>query len=277
MRLAVQKTWKMYVGGKFIRSESGRVAASTTASGEPVNVPLGSRKDLRDAVGIARKAQPGWAGRTAYNRGQILYRLAEMLEGRELPTSAEDAAAAVDRAVHHAGWTDKIGALLSSINPVAGSYVNYSIVGPLGVVIALPDHSEGLLGLVEAVASPLVMGNAVIVLVPTESAELAVALGEAQHTSDVPAGSVALLTGDIDELLQTANTHDDVDGVLVFGEPPPTRRQAIDENGARVLRRICWRTSAATPATPYEFQQMAECKTVWMSSGIGGPRSGAAY
>ena len=173
-RLLVQKTLKMYVGGRFIRSESGRTMPTEASDGTTVNACRGSRKDLRDAVGIARTAQPAWASRTAYNRGQILYRLAEMLEGRRtsLPASTADIDAAVDCAVYYAGWSDKITAVLSSLNPVAATYVNYSRIRPMGVVVAAPAAQDGLLGLVDAACAISVMSNAGVLLVPIASAEL---------------------------------------------------------------------------------------------------------
>ena len=211
-RLRVVKTLKLYVGGQFVRSESGRTISAQSHRGESMQVSRASRKDLRDTVELMRAAQPGWWKRSAYNRGQILYRLAEMLEDRSavLPTTAEDVAAAVDRAVHHAGWTDKITALLSSLNPVATTYVNYSMLAPSGVVLAVPHAEDGLLGLVEATCASLVMGNAVVLVVPAERAELATAFAEALATSDVPAGMVNVLTGDVAELVGAANLHDDL-------------------------------------------------------------------
>jgi acyl-CoA reductase-like NAD-dependent aldehyde dehydrogenase len=273
-RLGIDKTVKQYVGGKFIRSESGRVMSIEGRDGRTVNVPQGSRKDLRDTVRVARKAQPGWAARTAYNRGQILYRLAEMLDDRlgSLPTTEADAVAAVDRAVHHAGWADKVSAVLSTLNPVSGTYVNYSRVRPVGVVVAVPNPADGLLGLVEATCASALMGNGTILLVDASLGELAAAYSEALHTSDLPGGVVNVLTGDTAELLRVADIHDDIDTLLLYGEVPELEQH--QREGAQVMRRIVLGRPAAQPATPIELQQLAEVQTVWMSAYE--PRGGAA-
>jgi acyl-CoA reductase-like NAD-dependent aldehyde dehydrogenase len=266
-RLTIPKTLKLYVGGAFIRSESGRVDTITSRAGEAMYVARASRKDLRDAIATARAAQPGWSGRTPYNRGQILYRLAEMMEGRRDLAPAELLGAAVDRCVHHAGWTDKLGAVLSSVNPVSHGYVNYSKTRPIGVVVALPDPADGLLGLVEATVTPLLTGNAVLVVVPAALGETAAAFAEALHTSDVPAGTVALLTGDVPEILDTVDKHDDVDLVLVSrGALSPARLQAAEEAGARTLRRHVVVAGAASPASPDVLARLLEVQTVWMSA-----------
>lgn len=275
-RLSVQKTLKLYIGGKFPRSESGRTTPVTTGSGGIVNVSRASRKDLRDAVGIARRAQEPWAARTAYNRGQILYRLAEMLEDRldRLHTTPEDAAAAVDRAVHHAGWADKVTAVLSTLNPVSGTYVNYSRIRPLGVVVAFPSTRDGLLGMVEAACTSAVMGNGTLLVVAPERAETALAFAEALATSDMPGGVVNVLTGDPVELLGHASRHDDVDGLLLSPDMPGHAVEQAEAEAARVMRRIIQAGSAATPAGPIELQRLAEVQTVWMSAYE--PRGGAA-
>jgi acyl-CoA reductase-like NAD-dependent aldehyde dehydrogenase len=267
MRLRVQKTLKMYVGGQFIRSESGRVLPFTAADGAPMNACRASRKDLRDSIANNRASLAGWSGRTAYLRGQILYRMGEMLESRSLPCAAEDQVAAVDRAVHHAGWSDKITAILSTLNPVAAAYVNYSMVRPMGVLVGFPDPSDGLLGMVEAASAILVMGNAGTIVVPAGQAELATAFSEVVHTSDIPSGTLNILTGDVGELLAAANLHDDIDGIVSWGG-------AIDEvawteaerAGARTLRRMNRFAAAARPAGPDLLAKLAEVKTVWMSA-----------
>lgn len=260
-RVRVQKTLKLFIGGEFPRSESGRTLPVRTARGETMHVSRASRKDLREAVEKARAAQAGWWKKTAYNRGQILYRLGEMIEDK---LQAPDA---VDRAVHHAGWTDKITAVLSSLNPVAATYVNYSMVGPTGVVVAIPDPADGLVGLVEAVCGPLVMGNAVIVLIPASNAEIAIGLAECLATSDMPGGVVNFLTGDIDELLSAANVHDDIDALyMAEGGTTDAQRKTAEIEAATMMRRLLVVKGAATPATPLELQKLAEVKTVWMSS-----------
>lgn len=274
-RLRIDKTLKMYVGGKFVRSESGRTMP-VKHEDRTVNVPRGSRKDLRDAVRTARAAQAGWAAATAYNRGQILYRFAEMLDDRldTLPTAKEDAAAAIDRAVHHAGWTDKVTALLSTLNPVAATYVNYSKIRPLGVVVAAPDGKDGLLGMVEALCASAVMSNATILLIPASQGVLAAALAEVLAVSDLPGGVVNVLTGDVDELLKEAAAHDDVDGLYLAGSAGAGVREKLDIEGARVMRRLLQVPGATPAATPIELVRLAEVQTVWMSAYE--PRGGAA-
>lgn len=268
MRLAVSKTLKLYINGKFPRSESGRTTPATAVDGGVIHVARASRKDLRDAIGAARSAQPKWDGRTAYNRGQILYRLAEMLDGRveSFPIDPAAVVAASDRAVHHAGWTDKITALLSTLNPVAGTFVNYSKIRPLGVVIAAPDPADGLLGMVEALCASAVMGNATILLVDSSQGEVAVALAEALHTSDWPAGVVNVLTGDVAQLVAVASKHDDVDGLLLYGPQAEIERAAVDTEAARVMRRVVRLGGARSPASPMDLQRLAEVQTVWMSA-----------
>lgn len=268
-RLPVLKTLKLYVNGQFVRSESGRTIAVRSARGETMQVSRTSRKDLRDAVNAARAAQSGWAKRAAYNRGQILYRLAEMLEDRastfDIPV--EQVHAATDRAVHHAGWTDKITALLSSLNPVASAHVNYSMIGATGVFAAVPHPEDGLLGLVEATCAPLLMGNTVLILVTPDRAELATRYAEALATSDVPAGAVAILTGELSEMIPEVGRHDDLDGLLLFGDAASSElTKAAELEGARVLRRVVSVPRAARPLGPIDLSRLAEVKTVWMSS-----------
>ena len=275
MRLSIQKTLKLYIGGAFPRSESGRTVPIRTEEGV-VNTARASRKDLRDAIQIARKAQPGWEARTGYNRGQILYRLAEVMEGRRDALHADDATvdAAIDRAVHLAGWADKITAVLSSLNPVAATYVNYSKIRAVGVVVAAPAEGDGLLGLVDALCASAVMGNGTVLLVPSALAPTAIALAECLHTSDLPGGVVNVLTGDVDELLGVASLHDDVDTLYLRGAQGEALRARLDREGARVLRRIVRAGTAAAPPTPMALQALAEVQTVWMSAYE--PRGGAA-
>lgn len=275
MRLPVQKTLKLFVGGKFPRSESGQTMAVPSRSGGVVNVSRASRKDLRDAVGTARAAQDPWAAKTAYNRGQILYRLAEVLEDRAaaLHTTADDAVAAIDRAVHHAGWADKITAVLSTLNPVGATYVNYSRIRPLGVVVACPDPADGLLGLVEASCASAVMGNGTILIVAAEAAEIALAYAEALAVSDLPGGVVNVLTGDRHELLKHASRHDDIDGLWMGAGLSDVVVADAEREAARVMRRIVHAPRAEAPATPIELQRLAEVQTVWMSAYE--PRGGA--
>ncbi|HHO49636.1 MAG TPA: aldehyde dehydrogenase family protein [Deltaproteobacteria bacterium] len=264
-RLTIDKTLKLYVGGKFIRSESGRTMPIEDEDHRAVNVARGSRKDLREAIRIARAATGPWAGRTAYNRGQILYRLAEMLEGR-LPSLSPGAEAAIDRVVHHAGWSDKIAAVLSALNPVSTTYVNYARMRPLGVVCAAPDPADGLLGLVEAAAANAVMGNATVLLIDARSATAAAELAEALATSDFPGGVINVLTGELAELLHHAADHDDVDGLYLAHGATASLQGELEAAGARVLRRMLVVPGAARPATPIQLQKLAEVQTVWVSA-----------
>lgn len=263
-RVPVWRTPKMFVGGKFVRSESGQTMAVEGPMGV-VHASRASRKDLRDAVEVARAAVAPWSGRTAYNRGQILYRLAEMLEQRS--AALPGAGAAADRAVHHAGWADKITAVLSSLNPVAATYVNYTMVRPMGVVVALVDPATGLLGMVEAAAAIAVMGNAGIVVVAPSEVEAATHLMEALATSDLPGGVVNVLTGDLAEVAANLARQDDVDGLLLLGQPldaqAATRAVA---DGARVIRRVVSHPDPRVPMGPDRLAQLAEFKTVWMSA-----------
>lgn len=278
-RIEVLKTHKLYIGGKFVRSESGRTMAVESSDG-PIHVSRASRKDLRDTVRIARKSQLNWAAKSAYNRGQILYRLAEMLEDRrgELRTSAADASTAIDRCVHYAGWTDKVTALLSTLNPVASAFVNYSMVGPTGIVVAMPHPEDGLTGMIEAVCVPLVMGNSVILLVPASGARLALALAEALGVSDMPGGVVNLLTGDLWELADQASQHDDLDLFWEMGEVlTAEHRTEVQKRGARMIRRFVQTGRASRPLPPHELGRFSETKTVWMSSYVPSGAGGPAY
>ena len=199
-RLPVRKTYKLYIGGAFPRSESGR-----TYEAEGQNVARGSRKDVRDAVRAARAAQPGWAAATAYNRGQVLYRIAEMLESRadefaELCTGRDEVERSIDRIVWYAGWADKLPQVLGGSNPVAGPYFNFTVPEPTGVVAVLAPHEPPLLGLVTRLIPPLVGGNAVVAVASETRPLAAIELAEALATSDVPGGVVNLLTGNHAEL-----------------------------------------------------------------------------
>jgi acyl-CoA reductase-like NAD-dependent aldehyde dehydrogenase len=260
----VWRTPKLFVGGKFVRSESGQTMAVEGPMGV-VHASRASRKDLRDAVEVARAAVGPWGARTAANRGQILYRLAEMLEMRV--DRWPDAAAAADRAVHHAGWADKVTAVLSSLNPVAATYVNYSMVRPMGVVVALVDPATGLLGMVEAAAAIAVMGNAGIVAVAASVAEAATHFMEALATSDLPGGVINVLTGDLDEIAANLGRQDDVDALLLVGRPLGDEAlTAAIAQGARVIRRVVTHPDPTVPLGPDGLGQLAELKTVWMSA-----------
>jgi acyl-CoA reductase-like NAD-dependent aldehyde dehydrogenase len=215
MRVAVAKTYKLYIGGAFVRSESGRHDRVDDAEGNHLaNVPRGSRKDVRDAVKAARKAQPGWAKKTAYNRGQILYRAAEALESRAGEFGA-DVGEAVDVLVHYAGWTDKLHAVLGGVNPVAAPFLSLSTPEPSGVVVALSGASgSSLAALAESIAAPLAAGNVVVVALPESDPLPGLDLGEVLGVSDIPAGVVNLISGRTSELIPALAAHRDVNTII---------------------------------------------------------------
>ncbi|MFJ5674272.1 aldehyde dehydrogenase family protein [Streptomyces sp. NPDC093097] len=253
-RLAVFKTYKLYVGGKFPRSESGRVYEVTDAQGNWLaNAPLSSRKDARDAVVAARKAFGGWSGATAYNRGQILYRVAEMLQGRrdqfaaevadaEGLSKAEAAAqvdAAIDRWVWYAGWSDKVAQIAGSSNPVAGPYFNLSAPEPTGVVAVLAPQESSFLGLVSVLAPVIVTGNTAVVVTSERAPLPALSLAEVLATSDLPGGVVNLLSGRTAELGAPLAAHQDVNALDLAGADAESAREletAAADNLKRVLR-----------------------------------------
>lgn len=231
-RVGVLKTYKLFVGGKFPRSESGRTYEVTAANGAfAANAAQASRKDAREAVRAARGAQPGWAGATAYNRGQVLYRVAELLEGRRAQFVADVAAgegvsarkaeqlvsAAIDRWVWYAGWSDKIAQVAGNANPVAGPYFNISVPEPTGVVAVLAPQHSSLLGLVSVLAPAIVSGNAVVLLSSQERPLPAITLSEVLSTSDVPGGVVNVLTGKTAEVAPHLAKHLDVNAIELAG------------------------------------------------------------
>ena len=242
-RLPVVKTYKLYVGGAFARSESGRHVGATDHEGKHVaNAPRATRKDVRDAVRAARGALPGWQGRTAYNRGQILYRFAEALESRidELTgetarirgLAAEDSRreieAAVDHAVHYAGWTDKLHAVLGAVNPVAAPHFNFTMPEPTGVVGVIAPEEPDLLGLVAEILPPLAGGNVVVAVVSERWPLLSLHLGEVLGVADVPAGVVNLLSGLRSELVKPLAGHRDVDAIVDPTGDPEVVKLAAD-------------------------------------------------
>jgi acyl-CoA reductase-like NAD-dependent aldehyde dehydrogenase len=258
-RLPVRKTYKLYIGGEFPRSESGR---SYEAEGQ--NVARASRKDLRDAVRAARAAFAGWAGRTASNRGQILYRLAEMMEARRTDLAAvcsgeDEVDLAVDRTVWYAGWADKLAQVLGSANPVAGPYFNFTVPEPTGVVGILAPEEPPLAGLVSRLAPAVVGGNTVVAVASEARPLAAVELAEALATSDLPGGVVNILTGQKSELAPWLASHMDVNAVDLGGADGRTAEleQAAAENVKRVVR------GSPDGQSPWEIAAFLELKTVW--------------
>jgi len=266
-RLAVRKTYKLYIGGAFPRSESGR---TFLVDGD--NVALASRKDARDAVVAARKAQGRWAGATAYNRGQILYRIAEMTEARRaefesLGVPAAEVDAAIDRWVWYAGWSDKIAQVVGGANPVAGPFFNLSMPEPTGVVGVVAPAS--FLGLVSVVAPAIVTGNTVVVLAGGPQA--AVTLAEVLATSDVPGGVVNILTGRPAEVAPWLASHDDVNGLDLTGVGDVELATELERAAAGTLKRVL-RPSAVTDFTADPglgpMTAFLETKTVWHPKGF---------
>jgi len=260
-RLGVRKTYKLFIGGEFPRSESGR-----SYSVDGVWAAQASRKDLRDAVRVGRNAADGWAARTAYNRGQILYRVAEVLEGRRGQFADEGAApaevdAAIDRWVWYAGWADKIAQVAGTVNPVAGPFFDFTVPEPVGVVGIVAPEAPPLLGLVSRLAPALVAGNAVVVVASEASPRAAVTLAEVLATSDVPAGVVAVLTGRKAELLPWLAAHRDVDTVDLTGAPPDAVA-ALEAAAADSVKRVV-RAADPLAESPYEILAFLEMKTVW--------------
>ncbi|MEN3359514.1 MAG: hypothetical protein V7637_3496 [Mycobacteriales bacterium] len=285
-RVDVRKTYKLYIGGAFPRSESGRSYPVTAADGSFLaNAAQGSRKDARDAVVAARKAFPGWSGATAYNRGQVLYRVAEMLEGRRAQFVAEVAAAegtdaaesivdaTVDRWVWYAGWADKVTAVFGSANPVAGPYFDFSLPEPTGVVAVLAPQGSSLLGLVSVVAPVLAAGNTAVVLAAENRPLPAVTLAEVLATSDLPGGVVNLLTGRTAEMAPWLAAHRDVNALDLTGADDDLatelERAAADSvkrvfRGPRGGAEPSWR---ADPGTR-RLAAFLETKTVWHPLGV---------
>ncbi len=258
-RLPIRKTYKLYIGGAFPRSESGR-----TYEAESQNVARASRKDVRDAVRAARAAQPGWAAATAYNRGQVLYRLAEMVEARvpefaELCTGRDEVERSIDRVVWYAGWADKLPQVLGGSNPVAGPYFNFTVPEPTGVVAVLAPDEPPLLGLVTRLLPPLVGGNAVVAVASEQRPLAAVELAEAIATSDLPGGVVNLLTGFRNELAPVLASHMDVNALDIGGADGAAAdlERVAAENVKRVVR------GRPDVQSPWEIASFLELKTVW--------------
>ncbi|WP_369273052.1 aldehyde dehydrogenase [Streptomyces sp. R11] len=292
-RLSVFKTYKLYVGGKFPRSESGRVYEVTDSKGNWLaNVPLSSRKDARDAVVAARKAFGGWSGATAYNRGQILYRIAEMLEGRReqyvrevadaeglsKSKAAAQVDAAIDRWVWYAGWTDKIAQVVGGGNPVAGPFFNLSSPEPTGVVAVLAPQESSFLGLVSVLAPVIATGNTAIVVASEKSPLPALSLGEVLATSDLPGGVVNVLSGRTAEIATPLAAHQDVNAIDLAGADDVLAKEleiAAADNLKRVLRPQPVDDWAAAPGID-RMTAFLETKTVWHPTGSLGA-SGSSY
>ena len=285
-RLEVRKTYKLFIGGAFPRSESGRTYEVTSTSGAFLaNAAKASRKDGRDAVLAARKGFGAWSAATAYNRGQVLYRIAEVMEGRRAQfiadirdaegcdeaTAAKQVDAAIDRWVWYAGWADKLAQVLGSANPVAGPYFNFSIPEPTGVVAMVAPQDSSLLGLVSVVAPAVVSGNAVVVIASTDRPLPAITLTEVLATSDVPAGVINVLTGDAAEIMPWLASHADVNALDLAGIDDAELAVSLQQAAAGTLMRVRrpgavtdWASDPGLGA----IRAFVETKTVWHPIGV---------
>ena len=279
-RLEVKKTYKLYINGAFPRSESGRSYELHSKDGTFIANPcLASRKDLRDAVIAARAAHSGWADATAYNRGQILYRIAEMMEGRSDQFASEitlldgislkeaelEVQTAIDRWVWYAGWSDKLGAIAGATNPVAGPFYNFTIPEAMGVVGAIAPESKSLLGLVDAIAPVIISGNTLIALASTRAPLPAITFAEVLATSDLPKGVCNILTGKKEELAPWFASHMDIDALDISGVEDPSLVAAIKVAGAQNLKRIHAFEGRHSPQRILAFM---ESKTIWHPIGV---------
>ncbi len=281
-RLPITKTPKVYIGGAFIRSESARVYPLKDAAGEfYANIPQCTRKDLRNAVEAAAKAGPGWAKRTAYNRGQILYRLAEMIEARggemsaalvlggaKPAAAAREVTASVDRLIYYAGWTDKYEQVLGNVNPVAAPYFNFTVTEPMGIVGVIAPDSAPLLALISLVAPAITSGNTVVALASTTQPYPAILLGEMLATSDLPCGAVNILTGFRKEMISTFATHTHLRALS--GVVSADERKALALGAAESVKRThLLKTEdkpdwfADTAQSVYAIRDTLEFKTTW--------------
>jgi len=279
-RVPVMKTYKIFIGGKFPRTESGRYYQPKGADGKPLaNICRSSRKDVRDAVIAARSAASGWAGRSAFNRGQILYRIGEMLEGRRAQfvheltlhgstaqQANEEVSAAIDRWIHYAGWCDKYQALFSSVNPTNSSHFNFSVLEPTGVVGVMAPEGSALLGLVSMVA-PVIAGGNTCIVVASESMPLpAVTFTEVLATSDLPGGVVNLMTGLRGELLKPMVSHMDINAIVV-ADVTKDERVMLDTEATCNLKRTVYPKvtdwNSADAQSPYMIIDTQEVKTTW--------------
>ncbi|AMC11040.1 aldehyde dehydrogenase [Lutibacter profundi] len=279
-RLDINKTYKLYIGGKFPRTESGRYYTINNSSGNLIaNMCLASRKDFRNAVVIARKAQNSWANATALNKGQILYRIAEILEGRkeqfilELITQGEarkvaqkEVETAIDRLVYYAGWSDKYQQLFSAVNPVSSSHFNFSNLEPVGVVSIIAPEEQSLLGLVSVIAPAIVGGNTVVVLASESKPLTSISFAEVLNSSDVPGGVVNILTGNKAELVSHMASHMDVNAIVYCGKDENELKEISELASNNVKRTIFYKKSNwenKLCESPYFIEKTQEVKTTW--------------
>lgn len=280
-RIAVKKTYKLYINGAFPRSESGQVAPCKNRKGQHVaSYCRASRKDLRDAVTACQGGLVKWKAATPYLRGQILYRAAEMLEDRssqfveelqlqDLTRAAarKEVVKAVDRLVHYAGWTDKVGSLFSTVNPVASPHFCFTVPEPTGVVAILLGPQTGFAAMVDSVARILAGGNAAILLAGTHLPLSASTLGEIWHTSDLPGGTLNILTGPLNDLSPVAASHRAIDGILGL-QLEDEREKSIQETASDSLKRLRFIHEEPSTGSPYAIRDFLEMKTTWHPVGI---------
>ncbi len=291
-RIEVLKTYKIYIGGQFPRTESGRTYIAYSPKGEQLaNVCLSSRKDVRDAVGSARSAFGGWSARAAFNRGQILYRIAEMLEGRkaqfidELVKQGSSKASAetevnrsIDRLIYYSGWCDKYQQIFSSVNPVASSHFNFSALEPMGVVTIVAPQNTSLIGLVSVMAPVIAGGNSCVILASENKPLCAVTFAEVLNSSDLPGGVVNILTGKVAELLPFLADHMDVNAIF-YGENDAANKKLIREKASlNVKRTVIYESKnwvEEKNESPYFINDFQEVKTTWHPiENIGGAKAG---
>ena len=289
-RLEVLKTYKIYIGGKFPRTESGRYYTPLNKKGEQLgNICLSSRKDVRNAVVAARKAFGDWSERSAFNRSQILYRIAEMLEGRKIQFIEElefqgltkkqaekEVSLAVDRLIYYAGWCDKYIQILSSVNPVASSHFNFSVHEPTGVVGIIAENKSSLIGLISVIAPVIAGGNCCVVLASENLPLCAVTFSEVLNSSDVPGGVVNILTGKNEELIAPLTTHMDVNAMVYSGDDKKVIKE-LRESAALNLKRISYYDEDWMKPESQDLYMIADCqevKTTWHPiENIGGASS----
>jgi acyl-CoA reductase-like NAD-dependent aldehyde dehydrogenase len=279
-RIDVLKTYKIFIGGKFPRTESGRYFHMKNAKGDLLaNMCLSSRKDFRNAVVAARKIQENWANATALNRGQILYRIAEMLEGRKsqfteqlqstgstLSAAKKEVYQSIDRLIYYAGWSDKFQQIFSAVNPVASNHFNFSTLEPTGVVSIIAPNENPLLGMISLLAPTIVGGNTTVILASAINPLIAISLAEVLNTSDVPEGVVNVLTGDREELLSHFASHKDVNAIIYCGDNL-NEIKIVEEMAVGNLKRVSiyrrknWEEEKSQ--SPYFIEKCQEIKTIW--------------
>ena len=279
-RLDIHKTYKLYIGGKFPRTESGRYFPITDKKANVIaNMCLASRKDFRNAVVVARNSQNAWASTSALNKGQILYRIAEMLEGRKeqfikeienqgssRKKAIKEVEAAIDRLVYYAGWSDKYQQIFSAVNPVSSAHFNFSAPEPMGVVSIIAPEEHGLLGLVSAVAPALVGGNTVVVLASGTLPLCSISFAEVLHSSDVPAGVVNILTGDKKELIPHMASHMDINAIIYCGKDADEIKEISQLSSNNLKRNIFYKKTDwfnEHTQSPYFIEKTQEIKTTW--------------